>query len=204
MNSSTPALDAQLLSLCKQGKKLEAVKLCKDTTGLGLKESKDYVEDLCERYENVGYAHDISSVKQNAADTTFDKQLINLCQQNRKLEAIKLYKDTTGEGLKESKDYIDELCRYHQNGRIENTDNMAGTNLGKCFIATACYGSYDAPEVLVLRNFRDEKLLTTYSGTLLVKLYYTVSPILARRIEESDRLKHLVRKLLQPLIRMVK
>lgn len=204
MDSSAHALDAQLLTLCRQGKKLEAVKLCKDTTGLGLKESKDYVESLYEKSENVGNISEMGGAEKNATGNAFDTQLIKLCQQNRKLEAVKLYRDTTGKGLKESKDYIDALCHHYRIGRVENTDDLAGTKSGKCFIATACYGCYDAPEVLVLRNFRDTKLLTSYSGKLLVKLYYTLSPGLARRIEKSDNLKRVVRKLLGPVIKLVK
>jgi hypothetical protein len=37
-----------------------------------------------------------------------------------------------------------------------------------CFIATAVYGSYSAPEVAVLRHFRDEILLNGLLGKLLL------------------------------------
>lgn len=39
--------DSKILKLCKQGKKLEAVKLQKDISGSDLAASKKYVEDLC-------------------------------------------------------------------------------------------------------------------------------------------------------------
>ena len=70
-----------------------------------------------------------------------------------------------------------------------------------CFIATACYGNYDAPEVLILRRFRDNKLLTSGFGKLLVSLYYSTSPFFARIISKSDILKKIVRQyLLQPIV----
>ena len=49
-----------------------------------------------------------------------------------------------------------------------------------CYIATYVYGNYDASEVLILRKFRDEKLLTNSIGTVFVKFYYKVSPFLIK------------------------
>lgn len=62
-----------------------------------------------------------------------------------------------------------------------------------CFIATACYGDYNAPEVLVLRRYRDEKLLKTHTGKCFVKLYYIISPFFASFIRKSGTLKQLIR-----------
>jgi hypothetical protein len=45
-----------------------------------------------------------------------------------------------------------------------------------CYIATMVYGSYDAPEVLVLRKFRDEKLQPYFLGRLFIRIYYALSP----------------------------
>jgi len=63
-----------------------------------------------------------------------------------------------------------------------------------CFIATAAYGSEDAPEVEQLRRFRDEHLLTNPVGTAFVRLYYAVSPPFARLIARKPRLRVAVRK----------
>lgn len=70
-----------------------------------------------------------------------------------------------------------------------------------CFVATACYGDYDAPEVIALRLYRDRVLEQTYRGRVFIKIYYLVSPSLARIIENSDYFKRIVKvKLLNPLI----
>jgi len=76
---------------------------------------------------------------------------------------------------------------------------------GGCFIATACYGDYHAPEVLVLRAYRDEQLLTHWLGRAFVKFYYFVSPPLARLIEKSDKAKDFIRKyFLNHIIKRIK
>ena len=75
---------------------------------------------------------------------------------------------------------------------------------GGCFIATACYGNFNAPEVLALRAYRDEWLLTNWLGTAFVKFYYFVSPPLAKQIEKSNKAKNFIRKyLLSPIVRKV-
>lgn len=63
-----------------------------------------------------------------------------------------------------------------------------------CFVATACYGSYDAKEVIILRHFRDEKLLKTNLGKIFIKVYYAISPYFAAIISKSDFLKKFVRE----------
>ena len=42
-----------------------------------------------------------------------------------------------------------------------------------CFIATAVYGDSNAPEVHVLRDFRDEILMNNFFGRKLVDVYYS-------------------------------
>jgi hypothetical protein len=71
-----------------------------------------------------------------------------------------------------------------------------------CFVATVCYGNHNAPEVLLLRQFRDEKLLTNTFGKTFVSFYYFVSPKIANAISKSDRLKYFFRQfILQPIVR---
>ena len=74
----------------------------------------------------------------------------------------------------------------------------------KCFIATAAYGSYLDEEVVVLRNFRDEFLLSSKFGQWIVKNYYIYSPPLANTIENNDGLRLVVRIILVPLVYSLK
>ncbi|HBI23040.1 MAG TPA: hypothetical protein DDX84_02255, partial [Nitrospiraceae bacterium] len=71
---------------------------------------------------------------------------------------------------------------------------------GGCFIATAAYGSYIEPHVMVLRNFRDHHLLTNPVGSALVALYYRLSPPLADIIREHEGLRMMSRMVLTPII----
>lgn len=56
------------------------------------------------------------------------------------------------------------------------------TTKGGCYIATAIYGSYDMPPVLVLRDWRDRQLASTAAGRAFIRAYYAMSPTLVRGI----------------------
>jgi hypothetical protein len=81
---------------------------------------------------------------------------------------------------------------YDEKGREKKT----AAESRACFIATAAYGSIDAPEVEQLRRFRDRHLLTNPVGSAFVKVYYRLSPPIARLIARKPRLRSAVRKTL--------
>ena len=60
-------------------------------------------------------------------------------------------------------------------GRIERVykTNITRDVQKDCFLATGVYGDPDAPEVQVLREFRDERLRRTLLGCLTIETYYS-------------------------------
>ncbi|GAM07839.1 hypothetical protein OR1_00108 [Geobacter sp. OR-1] len=93
-------------------------------------------------------------------------------------------------------------------GSGNNGTSVAPTSSGGgksgCFIATAAYGSYLDPHVMVLRHFRDDFLLKSAPGRAFVAFYYKHSPPIADFISEHDLLRAVTRILLTPLIFAVK
>lgn len=73
-----------------------------------------------------------------------------------------------------------------------------------CFVATAAYGSALAPQVALLRGWRDRALAPHPVGRALVRMYYAASPALARAIAGSPGARVAVRALLAPVIALAR
>ncbi|RSK28703.1 hypothetical protein EJF36_18515 [Bacillus sp. HMF5848] len=75
--------------------------------------------------------------------------------------------------------------------------------IDECFIATAAFGTKFHSQVTLLRNFRDQVLLTNALGAKFVDFYYEVSPPIAQAIADNAFLKGAVRVMLAPAVGVV-
>lgn len=73
---------------------------------------------------------------------------------------------------------------------------------GHCYIATMAYGSYDAPQVRILRRFRDRVLLTNVPGRAFVRFYYRASPSWVKALEDKPTVNALIRYVLDVFARL--
>jgi hypothetical protein len=81
-----------------------------------------------------------------------------------------------------------------------STESMTNEQKSGCYIATAIYGSYNAPEVIVLRHFRDCYLRKYFFGRSFIKLYYFISPTIAKWLKNTVHLNKAIRSILNGFV----
>jgi hypothetical protein len=85
-----------------------------------------------------------------------------------------------------------------------STNLLVSVTAPQCVIATATYGTELAPEVQVLRNFRDQMLMRTYDGSQLMTLfnawYYSWAPPVAQYESTNQPARTAMKYALYPLI----
>jgi len=73
-----------------------------------------------------------------------------------------------------------------------------------CYIATMAYGNYNHPQVIELRNFRDQFLSKSVLGRSFIRIYYKYSPILVEKLRDNPKTNKIIRKLLDQLIKTIR
>ena len=93
----------------------------------------------------------------------------------------------------EGTDLVDGTCVI--------VDNSQG---GGCLIATAAYGTELAPQVQLLREVRDNTVMSTSSGMAFMtgfnQLYYSFSPTIADWERENPMFQQSVRAFITPMV----
>ncbi len=89
-------------------------------------------------------------------------------------------------------------------GSNSGSSNSGSSNSGgSCYVATMVYGSYDAPEVLVLRKFRDNFLQKFYLGRFFIKTYYKYSPHFVKRFQNHENVHKSIRFILNGFVKFL-
>ncbi len=122
------SFEEELRELLAAGNKMQAIKRYREETGSGLKEAKEAVEALTAGGEVVGSS---SSAKVPVDDPELIDEVKDLIGQGNPLLAVKLVRERTGLGLKESKELVDQI------GVDSGLTSPSGSGcLGAVFLAT--------------------------------------------------------------------
>lgn len=105
---------AEIERLVRAGNKIEAIKLFRQLTGAGLKESKDVIDKLAEGDTGTAANYAATADQFEITSDTTDRagqieKIGRLLKAGNKIEAIKVYRQTFGVGLKEAKDAVERL-----------------------------------------------------------------------------------------------
>ena len=95
-----------------------------------------------------------------------------------------------------------QLATINTGGGTGGSGGSGGS--GGCYIATMAYGSYEHPQVLELRKFRDEFLARTIIGRMFIKTYYFISPKLVELLKNQKSINAFIRKVLNQFIKIIK
>lgn len=69
-----------------------------------------------------------------------------------------------------------------------------------CYVATAAHGDFDAPEVVTLRRYRDQRLRTRPAGRVFSDAYYRYGRYPAAAIHRYPALRRPARAVLRPAV----
>ncbi len=106
MQPTDQSIPPEVKAAIDSGNKIEAIKLLRVATGLGLKEAKDAVE----QFEAGGSL----LIAQKIAKAPGSEGITSALEQGNRLEAIRLYREQKRVSLKEAKEAIDAMLDGQQ------------------------------------------------------------------------------------------
>lgn len=129
-----------------------------------------------------------AGTQEKTATEMNDEKLQKLQEENQRLQ----------EQLEEQKKVQEKEAQPQPTATTESNEG------GGCLISTATYGSELAPQIQMLREIRDNSLLSTSSGTTFMTgfntLYYSFSPTIADLERQSPIFQEAVKLTITPLL----
>lgn len=101
---------------------------------------------------------------------------------------------------KDENTYLEKIKPFYPDFEYKKS---TGSSSG-CYVATSIYGSYDCPEVWVLRRYRDYKLAETWYGRVFIRSYYATSPTLVKWFGNTSWFKNLLKPNLDNMVTHLK
>jgi len=193
-----------------------------NTTRTSLSNVKNVLGSNDELY--LGLSSRIASDAQNmivAEINSIQGVISNTYDNVRKLSALILLKEKVNEAWEVTTmignmDLVPEFrTRYNTNksslsslksqlSQIGASRPSGGSSSGGCYIATMVYGSYEHPQVIVLRGFRDNVLNNYTLGRKFISFYYKHSPNWVVKMKDNKTLNKAIKIFLNSIIKLLK
>ena len=133
------------------------------------------------------------------SEDEFEEKLKDIGWPQSRIEEFKESKPISQEEVINVKEDFEEPEILEEVSTPEKTSEGGG-----CLIATATYGTEFAPQVQMLREIRDNKVINTQFGAMFLsgfnQFYYSFSPTIADMERESPLFKEFVKIIITPLL----
>ncbi|WOV93650.1 MAG: CFI-box-CTERM domain-containing protein [Candidatus Nitrosoabyssus spongiisocia] len=147
---------------------------------------------------NCGNSYHTNTIQATIVGTDEIYQLVYLIDGNRTSE-----KQSVFERALETFTVSDSKQITSTPDDINDKSLQDNSQEGGCLVATAAFNTELSPEIQQLREFRDDIVLKTESGSIFMtnfnQIYYSFSPILADAERDNPALQLMIRSTLTPL-----
>lgn len=128
MNPRRSALSEEAVNAIGRGDLLQAIKLTREQTGVGLKEAKELVEAYG-RHDNDASAF-------GTASSVMPTEAVIALQKGKLIDAVKAFRERNGRGLKDSKEAIERYLDEHPLTKRQFRESAARerTRVGKIIL----------------------------------------------------------------------
>ena len=123
-------------------------------------------------------------------NNTIHRAVPYMLMKQREKVVMKLYNDHKG-----------KKPDFFYGPRIKKV-SQPSSNSG-CYIATMVYGDYEHPQVLILREFRDNFLAHYLLGRVFIRFYYKYSPSWVEALEHNKMINKSIKKALNAFIKII-
>jgi ribosomal protein L7/L12 len=104
MTAPRPSVPLEVLHELRHGHKLEAIRLLRGATGMGLKEAKDTIEAL--EHAPLAAMQPRAAAQNPQSLLSLPPAVVQALQEGRQVQAIRILREHTGMGLKDAVDTI--------------------------------------------------------------------------------------------------
>ncbi len=126
--SFDPSKLDEIRSLAASGKKIAAIKLYREATGVGLAEAKDAVEAIA-RGQGVSFPSTAAQAAPFGSDAMLEDRIRQLLAARQKIEAVKFYRERTRVSLQEAKDAVDAIEAQMRAGNLSGMPPLNTANI---------------------------------------------------------------------------
>lgn len=187
--SLTPEQEEEILALARPETLIQAIKRYREFTHASLAEAQAAVEAMMAappKLEAAAPPLPTRPAEPGGMTPALEAELADMLRQGAKIPAIKRYREAiAGTDLREAKEAVEALAKKHG----------IPAKSGPCFVATAVFEDEAAPEVVILRRWRDERLARRRGGRVLIGIYGWVGPRAAALPRHSPALRACLRGL---------